>query len=86
MGAEGFEAFFATEYVRVVRTVFLVVHDQGQAEELAQDAFVQLLRHWSKIAASSNPAPGYGGSRSGWRCGRRNASEPDEGWSVAPRP
>lgn len=54
-GTPGFEAFFASEYVRVVRTVFLVVHDQAQAEELAQDAFVQLLGRWSRIAMYEQP-------------------------------
>jgi len=51
----GFSDFFAVEYARVVRTVYLVVHDHGRAEEIAQDAFVQLLGHWSKVAGYDQP-------------------------------
>lgn len=50
-----FSDFFAVEYARVVRTVYLVVHDHGRAEEIAQDAFVQLLRHWSTVAGYDQP-------------------------------
>ena len=28
---------------------YLVIHDHARSEEIAQDAFVQLLRHWEKI-------------------------------------
>ena len=40
---------FAAEYPAVVRTVYLVLHDHARSEEIAQDAFVQLLRHWEKV-------------------------------------
>ena len=52
---EGFEVFFAAEYVRVVRTVYLIVHDQGRAEELTQDAFIKLLGRWSVVSAYDQP-------------------------------
>lgn len=42
-----FEDLFVEECQRVMRTVFFVVQDQGRAEAVTQDAFVQLLRHWS---------------------------------------
>jgi RNA polymerase sigma-70 factor (sigma-E family) len=50
-----FSDFFHAEYARVVRTVYLVVHDHGQAEEIAQDAFVQLIGHWSTVANYDQP-------------------------------
>lgn len=46
---EEFRVLFASEYPQVVRAVFFVVQDQGRAEEIAQDAFMQLLRHWTKV-------------------------------------
>ena len=50
-----FSAFFASEYTRMVRTVYLIVHDHGRAEEIVQDAFVQLLDHWEKIVHYDQP-------------------------------
>ena len=50
-----FEDLFVEEYPRVVRTVFFVVHDQGRAEEVTQDAFVALLRHWVRIRDYDRP-------------------------------
>lgn len=50
-----FEDLFVEEYPHLVRTVFLVVQDQGRAEEVTQDAFVQLLRHWSTVRDYDRP-------------------------------
>lgn len=50
-----FSAFFAAEYTRMVRTLYLVVHDHGRAEEITQDAFVQLLDNWQKVADYEQP-------------------------------
>jgi DNA-directed RNA polymerase specialized sigma24 family protein len=50
-----FEDLFVEEYPRVVRTVFFVVQDEGRAEEVTQDAFVALLRHWSKVRDYDRP-------------------------------
>jgi RNA polymerase sigma factor (sigma-70 family) len=46
---------FAEECVPVTRTVFLIVHDQERAEEITQDAFVQLLRHWKRVSTYDRP-------------------------------
>jgi RNA polymerase sigma-70 factor (sigma-E family) len=54
-GGEEFRWLFAAEYPAVVRTVFLVLHDHGRAEEIAQDAFVQLLRRWDKVSRYEAP-------------------------------
>jgi DNA-directed RNA polymerase specialized sigma24 family protein len=54
-GADAFTWFFRAEFPAVVKTVWLVVHDRGRAEEIAQDAFVQLLQHWTKVARYERP-------------------------------
>jgi RNA polymerase sigma-70 factor (ECF subfamily) len=46
---------FRAEFPAVVRTVFLIVHDRGTAEDIAQEAFIQLLRHWRKVSAYERP-------------------------------
>jgi RNA polymerase sigma-70 factor (sigma-E family) len=50
-----YSVFFRREYPSVLRTVYLVVGDAGRAEELTQEAFIQLLRHWRKIATYDRP-------------------------------
>jgi RNA polymerase sigma-70 factor (sigma-E family) len=43
------EALFRAEYRRLVGLARLLVDDAGQAEEVVQDAFVALHRHWSRL-------------------------------------
>ena len=50
-----FAALFRAEFPHVVRTVHAIVRDRPRAEDLAQDAFVQAIRHWHKIAAYDRP-------------------------------
>lgn len=50
-----YDWWFRAAYPQVARTVFLILHDRAQAEEVAQDAFVQLYRHWSTIQAYERP-------------------------------
>lgn len=50
-----FTWFFRAEFPRVVRTVFLIVRDQARAEEVAQEAFLQLFDRWSKISRYERP-------------------------------
>jgi RNA polymerase sigma factor (sigma-70 family) len=47
---------FDDHYDQVVRTAFLIVQDWGRAEEVAQDAFVQLLRYWPRVSQHEMPA------------------------------
>ena len=58
---------FAAEYPAVVRTVYLVLYDYARSQKIAQDAFVQLLRHWEKVRRYEAPGRGCGGwlARSG---------------------
>ena len=53
---EAFTSLFSAEYPRMVRTVYLVVHDLGHAEEITQDAFEQLLDHWETVSGYEQPA------------------------------
>ena len=38
-----------------MRTVYLILHDLDRAEDVTQDAFVELLRHWKKVARYDRP-------------------------------
>jgi RNA polymerase sigma-70 factor (sigma-E family) len=53
--AAAFSDFFRKEYERLVRTTYLVLHDQQSAEDVAQDAFGQLYRNWPKVSGYDNP-------------------------------
>lgn len=46
---------FRTYFASIARTVNLVVLDRARAEEITQDAFVQLWRHWSTVAGYERP-------------------------------
>jgi RNA polymerase sigma-70 factor (sigma-E family) len=50
-----FSDFFRREFERLVRTTYLVLHDQQSAEDVAQDAFGQLYRNWPKVSGYDNP-------------------------------
>jgi RNA polymerase sigma factor (sigma-70 family) len=50
-----YTAFFRAEFAPVLRTIALMLHDQGRAEEITQDAFIQLLRAWPKISRYERP-------------------------------
>lgn len=52
---EVFRDVFTDHYTRVVRTVFWIVQDWDRSEEIAQDAFVQLLRHWRAVSGHDQP-------------------------------
>jgi RNA polymerase sigma factor (sigma-70 family) len=56
-GAEGddFDSVFAAEYAPVLRTVYLICHDSHQAQDITQEAFVELLRHWDKVSRYERP-------------------------------
>ena len=50
-----FDAFFLHEFPRVARTVHHIVGDRARAEELTQDAFVEVLRHWHTVSDYDRP-------------------------------
>ncbi|TWG89988.1 RNA polymerase sigma-70 factor (sigma-E family) [Nocardioides sp. J9] len=43
------EALYVAHWDRLVRLSVLLVRDQGQAEEVVQDAFVELHRRWERL-------------------------------------
>jgi len=47
--------FFRAEYPMVLRTVFLILGDRARAEDVAQEAFIQLLTHWKKVSRYERP-------------------------------
>jgi RNA polymerase sigma factor (sigma-70 family) len=47
--------FYQAEYTNVARSVFLILHDRPRAEDIAQDAFVQLYAHWWKVSRYERP-------------------------------
>lgn len=51
----GFDAFFLHEFSRVARTVHHIVGDRARADELTQDAFIELLRHWRTVSEYDRP-------------------------------
>jgi RNA polymerase sigma factor (sigma-70 family) len=53
--SEEYDWWFRAAYASVSRTVFLIVHDRSVADEVAQDAFVQLYRHWSTVQGYERP-------------------------------
>ncbi len=50
-----YSAFFRAHFARVTRTIYLIVHDDGRAEDLTQEAFLQLLRNWSRVSGYERP-------------------------------
>jgi RNA polymerase sigma-70 factor (ECF subfamily) len=52
---DDYRRLFEAAYPRLVRTVWFVVHDQAAAEDVAQDAFVELYRHWSRVRTYDRP-------------------------------
>lgn len=52
---DDYRDFFVKRYPQVVRTVWFVVHDWAVAEEVAQEAFLQLYRHWSRLRDYDRP-------------------------------
>jgi RNA polymerase sigma-70 factor (ECF subfamily) len=50
-----YSAFFRSQFSAVVRTVYLITHDAARAEDIAQDAFLQLHRNWETVANYEKP-------------------------------
>lgn len=54
-GEATYAALFRLEYGTVLRSVFLIVHDRGRAEDITQEAFVKLYAHWRRVARYDRP-------------------------------
>jgi RNA polymerase sigma-70 factor, ECF subfamily len=73
-----FEAFFEAEQPRLLRTMYLMCGDRGEAEELTQEAFLRVWERWGRVAAVESPsgylyATSYNLFRSRLRVVRRRA-------------
>jgi RNA polymerase sigma-70 factor (ECF subfamily) len=49
------EQLFRDEYSRIVIVLSAQLRDRGAAEECAQDAFLEAVRHWSKLRTYDDP-------------------------------
>jgi len=77
----GFEEFFSDRYRAAARFAYLLTGSNQIAEEIAQDAFLQVFRRWSEIR---NPEAYLSkalvsGARSWGRRQRRTAAAPPYG-------
>ena len=50
-----YTTLFRAEFAAVLRTIELMLRDHARAEEITQDAFLQLLVHWSKVSRYERP-------------------------------
>src|SRR5213083_1149189 len=51
-----FEEFFEASYASVARALVLLVGDETEAEELAEEAFARAWERWERIRTMSSPA------------------------------
>ena len=58
--AEGldFEDFFRAEYAGLVRALYLLTADHGEAEEMSQEAMARAYERWDRVGSMESPA-GY---------------------------
>jgi RNA polymerase sigma-70 factor (ECF subfamily) len=49
------EQLFREEYARIVIVLSAQLRDRGAAEECAQDAFLEAVRHWRKLRTYDDP-------------------------------
>jgi RNA polymerase sigma-70 factor (ECF subfamily) len=56
--AAAFEEFFAAERTRLHRALFAITGSRGEAEDIAQDAFVRVWERWDRVGTLGDPA-GY---------------------------
>jgi RNA polymerase sigma-70 factor, ECF subfamily len=50
-----FDAFYAASYPRVVRQVYALTNDYGEAQDITQDAFTRAWRRWPLLHAYDRP-------------------------------
>jgi RNA polymerase sigma factor (sigma-70 family) len=57
-GPPTFEAFFAEERTRLLRALYVLTGNAQEAEEIMQDAFLELWERWDRVSAMASPV-GY---------------------------
>jgi RNA polymerase sigma-70 factor (ECF subfamily) len=50
-----YDWYFRACFGPVARTVFLIVHDRTQAEDIAQEALYRMLKHWRTVSTYERP-------------------------------
>jgi RNA polymerase sigma-70 factor, ECF subfamily len=53
-----FEEFYRSEFPRLVRSMYLLVPDLDEAQELAQEAMVRVYERWDRVSVMESPG-GY---------------------------
>ncbi|HEY5394456.1 MAG TPA: SigE family RNA polymerase sigma factor [Trebonia sp.] len=51
-----FESFVADSTGPLLRTAFLMARDLAEAEDLVQETFLRVARHWPRVCAMHHPA------------------------------
>jgi RNA polymerase sigma factor (sigma-70 family) len=69
-----FEGFFQREHERLFRALWLVTRNRHEAEEIMQDAFLNVWQRWDRVAHGPDPvAYLYRTAMNGWRSRLRRA-------------
>ena len=76
-----YNLLFTLEFPTVMRTVYPILDDVDRAEDVTQDAFVQLLKHWKKVSRYDRPGAWVRRSRSASRWACCTASVSDRSWN-----
>lgn len=71
--APSFEEFFEAEKIRLYRALCLVTRNRFEAEELTQEAFVQVLGRWDRAELADPTAYLYRTALNAFRKGHRRA-------------
>ena len=50
-----YDWYFRACFAPVARTVFLIVHDRAQAEDITQEALYRMLKHWRTVSTYERP-------------------------------
>jgi RNA polymerase sigma factor (sigma-70 family) len=58
LSAGGFDGFFEAEHLRLLRALYLITGDLGDAEELLQEAFLKVWERWNRVRVMDSPV-GY---------------------------
>jgi RNA polymerase sigma-70 factor, ECF subfamily len=57
-GSESFEVFFVEQHVDLFGALYLITRNRCEAEEIMQDAFLNLWERWEKVSSLEDPV-GY---------------------------
>ncbi len=70
-----FEAFFATEHMRLLRALYVLTGNAEEAEELMQESFIALWERWDRVGTMEEPTGYlYRTAMNRYRSGRRRAT------------